>query len=185
MPLWVCCTIIFIFVYATSSIPFRFVQRSVSLSFCTERKGGPQSFDYRRYSWIQPKPAITQQSLPTASTPHLHQLAERVIFYMLFWSNTDMLQRQQNAAEKPLMKENETLLMFDNVNQQIGQRSLTQRCHRSPAGPPQLEVRKHLRCTNDCKACARPSRTWTPHNRWGSSGEKEWTRSCYKADTQY
>lgn len=71
---------------------------------------------------------------------------------MLFSSNSDMQQRQQNAAEKPLMKENETLLMLDNVNQQIGERSLTQRCHRSPAGPPQLEVRKHLRCTNDCKS---------------------------------
>lgn len=95
-------------------------------------KGVPQSFDYRRYSWIQPKPAITQQSLPTASTPHLHQLAWRVIFYMLFWSNSDMLQRQQNAAEKPLMKENETLLMLDHVNQQIAERSLTQRCHGGP-----------------------------------------------------
>lgn len=50
------------------------------------------------------------------------------------------------------MKENETLLMLDNVNQQIGERSLTQRCHRSPTGPPQLEVRKHLRRTNDCKS---------------------------------
>lgn len=69
----------------------------------------------------------------------------------------DMLQRQQNTAEKPLMKENETLLMLDNVNQQIGERSLAQRCHWSPTGLPQLEVRKHLRRTNDWKARTRPS----------------------------
>lgn len=50
------------------------------------------------------------------------------------------------------MKENETLLMPDNVNQQIAERSLTQRCHGSPAGPPQLEVRRHLSRTNDCKS---------------------------------
>ncbi len=54
------------------------------------------------------------------------------------------------------MKENETLLMPDHVNQQIAERSLTRRCHRSPTGPPQLEVRKHLRCTNDCES-VRPS----------------------------
>lgn len=36
--------------------------------------------------------------------------------------------------EKPLMKENETLLMLDSTNQRMGERSL--------AGTPQLEVRK-------------------------------------------
>lgn len=72
---------------------------------------------------------------------------------MLFGSNSDMLQRQQNAAEEPSNEKKEVLLMPDNVNQQIDKRSLTQWCHRSLTGLPQLEVRKHLRCTNDCKAC--------------------------------
>lgn len=115
-----------------------------------ERKGGSSEL------WLQLDPAKACNHpavpFPTASTPHLHQLAWRVIFYMLFWSNSDMPQRQQNTAEKPLMKENETLLMPDNVNQQIAERSLTQRCHGSPAGPPQLEVRRHLSRTNDCKS---------------------------------
>lgn len=42
------------------------------------------------------------------------------------------------------MKENETLLMLGNVNQQIARRSRTQRCLRSPTGTPRVEVRKHL-----------------------------------------
>lgn len=121
----------------------------------------PQSFDYRRYSWNQPKPAITQQSLSSASMPHLHQLAWRVIFYMLFWSNSDMLQRQQNAAKKLLMKENKTWLMLSNGNQKNCRSSRTQWCHGSPKGLPQLELRKHLRCTEGEKPSTHPARVRT------------------------
>ena len=75
--------------------------------------------------------------------------------------------------------------MLDSVNQQIAERSLTLRCHRSPTGPPQLEVRKHLRCTNDCKACTHPSCRGMPHTRWRSNREKRWTPSRQKLDTRY
>lgn len=116
---------------------------------------GPQSSACRRYSWISPEPAITQQSLSRcqrASSSPINIAGDS--------PHAVLIKRYKGSKMqpiKPLMKENETLLRPDHVNQQIDERSLTQRCHRSPAGPPQLEVRKHLRCTNDCKACAHPS----------------------------
>ena len=74
------------------------------------------------------------------SMPHLRQLAS-LYSTCCFWSNSDMLQRQQNVAEKrPVMKENETLLMSYYVNQQHrlhGRRSRLRStwCHSRPMRP--------------------------------------------------
>lgn len=63
--LWICSTNIFIFVCATSSIPFKFVLRSVSLSFLLPRgwKGALRALTTDVTAGSSKKPAITQQSL--------------------------------------------------------------------------------------------------------------------------